>query len=356
MSEYTQSPADRKLNIRHSYKAVLLILAAVLIVLAAMHTGIALFWSRTASASRFCHLFSGVVLAAVLIVFVLKVYRPLVQTEHALYIFETFGEDFSVKIDKHNSVYPIALSLNRIHAHMQASIDREYKARMKQKDAEIHALQSQINPHFLYNTLDTIRSLALINDDEPVAEMTEALSTFFRYSIGKRGHMVRLSEELENIDSYLAIQNYRFQNKVSYQVMIEGNRDEILSCRIPKLLLQPIIENAVYHGIEPKVGAGRITVRIFTTPSSLVIHIRDDGIGMEEKELQAIREILRQKKHGEGRGFHPQGSGIALINIHQRIQLNYGEEYGICVASTKDVGSEVELRIPIISEYGKDAI
>lgn len=349
-------PPQTDRELRHSYKAILLALGFIIAVLIIMHAGAALFWDKTAHVSCLLHCISGLTLSAVLIVFVWRIYRPLVQIERALYIFETFGQDFSVNIDKHNSVYPIALSLNRIHDHIQESINREYKARMKQKDAEIHALQNQINPHFLYNTLDTIRSLALINDDEQVAEMTEALSTFFRYSIGKRGHIVRLEEELENINHYLAIQNYRFQNKVSYQVIIEGNREEILSCRIPKLLLQPIIENAVYHGIEPKVGPGSITVRIFTTAASLVIHIRDDGIGMEETELQAIRGVLRQEKHIEDRSDHPQGIGIALINIHQRIQLNYGEEYGIRVASTKDVGSEVELRIPIVYEYGKDAI
>ena len=216
---------------------------------------------------------------------------------------------------------------------------------MKQKDAEIHALQSQINPHFLYNTLDSIRGLALMNDDEEVADMTEALSVFFRYSIGQKGHIVTLQDELENIKNYLVIQNNRFKNKLFFQVLIDGDEADILHCRLPKLLLQPVIENAIYHGIEPKIGPGHITVRISTTEKRLIINVRDDGIGMDESDLQSINQKLRKGKYVD-ESTH--GNGIALININQRIILNYGERYGITLASTKGVGSDVELTLPII--------
>lgn len=354
MPEHTQSAAQ-ELKIHHSYKSILLVLGLVTVFQMIVHIASVFFWSTDIAVNRLIHLSAALVLGGILIVFIKWIYFPLTKIEYALHVFETYGEDFSVSIDKYSRIYPIAHSLNRIHSHMQESIDREYKAHMKQKDAEIHALQNQINPHFLYNTLDAIRSLALINNDEQVADMTEALSSFFRYSIGEKGHVVTLREELENIDSYLAIQKSRFQSKVSYQVVIEGNREEVLSCQIPKLLLQPIIENAVYHGIEPKVGPGRIVLRIFTIETSLIIHVQDNGIGMDEEELQLIRQKLRQAKYtDESMASH--SSGIALTNINQRILLNYGEEYGIRVASTKGVGSEVELRIPMIHEHQKGAI
>lgn len=253
----------------------------------------------------------------------------------------------AVSIDRYSDLYPVAHSLNHIHSRLRESIDREYVAHMKQKDAEIHALQSQINPHFLYNTLDAIRGLALINNDEAVADMTEALSAFFRYSIGQKGHIVTLRDELENIQSYLVIQNNRFKNKLSFQVLIDGDKEWVLDCRLPKLLLQPVIENAVYHGIEPKVGPGRITIRILTTEERLIINVQDDGVGMAEEDLQSIIQKLRQGKHLE-ESPSSQSSGIALININQRIILNYGEQYGITFTSTKGLGSEVELSLPVL--------
>ena len=223
-------------------------------------------------------------LAAVMIVLLLWVYFPIVKIERALVIFETYGEDFSVSENCFSDTYPITHSLNHIHSRLRESIDREYVAYMKQKDAEIHALQSQINPHFLYNTLDSIRGLALA---------------------------------------------------------------DILRCRLPKLLLQPIIENAVYHGIEPKIGPGHIVIRISTTEKRLIINVQDDGIGMDEAALKSINQKLRQGKHVD-ESTHVYGNGIALININQRIILNYGEGYGVTLASTAGVGSEVELTLPII--------
>lgn len=332
-----------------SYKALLLIISIVWGIIVCtlglsayilQQTGNAVFWP--------CAL-SAVGLTGIWMIFFRWIYCPVAKIEQALQIFEAYGEDFAVSMDRYSDTWPIAHSLNRIHSRLLESIDREYVAHMKQKDAEIHALQSQINPHFLYNTLDSIRGLALINDDEEVAEMTEALSVFFRYSIGQKGHIVTLREELENIKSYLLIQNNRFKDKLFFEVLIDGDEEKILQYQFPKLLLQPVIENAVYHGIEPKIGPGHIRIRIFTTENKLIIHVQDDGIGMEESDLQSLKEKLRRGKDGdEPPTSH--GNGIALININQRIILNYGERYGLTFASTKGVGSEVELTLPIICE------
>nr|WP_326183720.1 sensor histidine kinase [uncultured Oscillibacter sp.] len=332
-----------------SYKILLLLISIVLacIVCALVFVAYCLFQSDRA----LCLLCLAAALALVVLwaVFFRWIYSPIIKIEQALQIFEAYGEDFSVSIDRYSDTWPIAHSLNRIHSRLRESIDREYIAHMKQKDAEIHALQSQINPHFLYNTLDSIRGLALINNDEEVAEMTEALSVFFRYSIGQKGHIVTLREELENIKSYLLIQNNRFKDKLFFNVLIDGDEEQIMRYQFPKLLLQPVIENAVYHGIEPKIGPGHITIRIFTTETQLVVNVQDDGIGMEESELQALKEKLRGGKYVE-EPVSSHGNGIALININQRIILNYGEHYGLTLSSTKGIGSEVELTLPIICE------
>lgn len=293
---------------------------------------------------------SAGLLAGSLAILVLWVYHPIRKIEKALHVFESYGEEFSVTIDRYSDTYPIAHSLNRIHSRLRESIDREYEAHMKQKDAEIHALQSQINPHFLYNTLDSIRGLALMNEDDEVADMTEALSVFFRYSIGQKGHTVTLQDELDNIKNYLMIQNNRFKNKLFFQVLVDDDRQDILHCKLPKLLLQPVIENAVYHGIEPKLGPGHIVIRISATEKTLVINVQDDGIGMDEETLRFIKQKLRQGKYVADEPAQPHKIGIALVNINQRIILNYGERYGVTLASTKGVGSEVELTLPIICD------
>ena len=134
------------------------------------------------------------------------------------------------------------------------SLDHEYNALICQKQAEINALQSQINPHFLYNVLDSIRGQALSERSVELASMTEALATFFRYSISKKGNMVSLADEMKNVDNYLFIQRFRFGNKIEIIKKIED--EELMNCLIPKLTLQPIVENAIYHGLEHRNYGG----------------------------------------------------------------------------------------------------
>ena len=290
-----------------------------------------------------------VILAGIAWIFAWRIYRPLRAIEDALTVFQQHGENFSVSIDRHSAAYPIAHRLNSIHAELHQSIAREYTARMKQQDAEIHALQSQINPHFLYNTLDAIRGLALLHDDEPVADMTEALSTFFRYSIGQKGFIVTLQDELDNIRNYLTIQDCRFRNKLSMQIEIDDPEPEqVLQSRIPKLILQPIIENSVFHGIEPKIGKGTIRIRIFRTQDALFINVQDDGVGMDEVTLSGIQYKLQQ-----GLAYTTSQisrGGIALVNINQRILLNYGDRYGMTISSVQGCGCEVELILPLLTD------
>lgn len=347
MAEHSKYSLKNKKDL--SYKVLLLLLSIALLIIIGALSFIAYCLYQRAHILFLICLMAIISLAILWIIFFRWIYCPIIKIEQALQIFESYGEDFAVNIDRYSDTWPIAHSLNRIHSRLRESIDREYIAHMKQKDAEIHALQSQINPHFLYNTLDSIRGLALINHDEQVAEMTEALSVFFRYSIGQKGHIVTLREELENIKSYLLIQNNRFKDKLYFKVLIDGDEDRIMRYQFPKLLLQPVIENAVYHGIEPKIGPGHITIRIFTTETQLIVNVQDDGIGMEETDLQALKEKLRKGKNIEEPSSSC-GNGIALININQRIILNYGEHYGLTFASTKGVGSEVELTLPLICE------
>lgn len=228
------------------------------------------------------------------------------------------------------------------------SVDREYTALISKKQAEINALQSQINPHFLYNTLDSIRGQALFDGNRKIAQMTEALATFFRYSISWKGNIVTLADELKNVTNYITIQQFRFNNRFNIIKKI-SDEEFIMNCRIPKLTIQPIIENAIYHGLETKEGKGEIVIRIMATDARLLINIVDNGIGIPDDLLDSLNESLSKElqlteKH------QPLKHGIALKNVNERIKLCFGEWYGITISSTVGVGTDVAITLPLITD------
>lgn len=204
-------------------------------------------------------------------------------------------------------------------------------------------LQNQINPHFLYNTLENIRARAILDDNTVIADMTEALSRFFRYNISKRSDVVKLSDELDNIRTYVQIQQYRFSNKFDFQIFIHDEDREVMHAMIPKMTLQPIVENAIFHGMENKIGKGHIEIHIESDETHVYVIVEDDGAGMTEDKLDSLMKKLSiSNAEAAGKSSH----GIAMININRRLRLFFGEEYGITVSSTEGVGTEVELRLP----------
>lgn len=216
--------------------------------------------------------------------------------------------------------------------------------------AEYRALQNQINPHFLYNTLEAIRSDALCEGSENIANITEALAKFFRYTISNVNSMVDLEAEINNSENYFAIQNFRFGDKINLEINLDEEDMSVLEYKIPKLTLQPIIENAIIHGLEHKMGRGTVQIDITTTEDRLIIKITDDGVGMDEDVLNGINERL----YGiSGQGFKSDDArrgGIALINVNNRIKLQFGEKYGLRIYSIKDFGTSVELTLPKVRE------
>lgn len=213
---------------------------------------------------------------------------------------------------------------------------------LSKRQAQYLALQNQINPHFLYNTLESIRSEALISGLDSVAEMCEALATFFRYTISNQENLVTVEEELQNIKTYFYIQQYRFGSRLALKVDYEEqDLDDLRRCKIPKLTLQPIVENAIIHGIEQKLGNGTVTVSLTLTERCLLIRISDDGTGMSPDILEKInRRIASGMSSGTGKG------GIAIANVNNRIKLLFGDTFGVTVYSTLGVGTDVEITLP----------
>lgn len=215
------------------------------------------------------------------------------------------------------------------------------------RQAHYLALQNQINPHFLYNTLEGIRGEALSAGLDSVAQMTEALATYFRYTISNLENLVTLEDELVNIDNYYIIQQYRFGDRI-HQEVDYNPEDEILKYKLPKLTLQPIVENAIYHGIEPKMGKGIFRIKIVVTSSRLLITVSDDGIGITEERLNEINQKLHSKSLDYIETDNNSKGGIAIVNVNNRIKLLFGEEYGINIYSTLNVGTDVEITLPLI--------
>ncbi len=217
---------------------------------------------------------------------------------------------------------------------------------LNKRQAQYLALQNQINPHFLYNTLESIRGEALIAGLSGVADMTEALAKFFRYTITNVENLVTVQDELDNCETYFLIQKYRFGERLQLHIDYDAEDwEDIMGCKIPKLTLQPILENSIIHGTELKVETGNLRIQFERTQDRLLIRISDDGVGMDEETLAKLNRKLgrdgNELIHGEERK-----GGIALANVNSRIHLIFGEEYGLHVYSVPQKGTDVEVTIP----------
>ncbi|MDD2972780.1 MAG: histidine kinase [Lachnospiraceae bacterium] len=256
----------------------------------------------------------------------------------------TDGQIYKELMEKSCDVFP---NLDGVLLRFDDLVDRNKTIQLSTKQAEFLALQNQINPHFLYNTLDAIRGDALCAGMDNIADITEALSTFFRYTITEVGNLVTLEDELENIDNYFTIQKYRFGDKLKIHIDIEED-DEILQLQCPKLMLQPIVENAIFHGLEKKNKGGIVSIDFDVSDSRVVINVRDDGIGIDEDTLNKINQKLDHISMGYivDEGKHK--SGIALNNVCRRIKLLFGEEYGIHIYSMQGLGTQACISLPML--------
>ena len=206
------------------------------------------------------------------------------------------------------------------------------------REAELELLQIQINPHFLYNTLDTIMWLAEAGKQKEVVLTVGALSDFFRSSLNQGKDIITIAEETLHFTCYLKIQQVRYQDILDYEVEIS---EEIENCLIPKITLQPLIENALYHGIKNKRGKGKIQVRGRAEGDHCILTVEDNGIGMQEERLREVINAINNKKSSKN-GFY------GLYNVNERIQLKFGEEYGLSIHSVYGEGTRVEIRLPYL--------
>ena len=233
--------------------------------------------------------------------------------------------------------------LHDFFADVEERLHGEEITKLRQKQAEYLALQNQINPHFLYNALEAIRTDALLADCEDIAETTEALATFFRYTISNVKEYVTFSDELDNAENYFTVQRCRFGDKISMELEIEN--EKLLEARMPKLILQPLVENAVAHGLEGKLGPGTVRIIVENSDRTLFLRVRDDGVGIPDERVQRLNE---QFAGDSGAPTGQQKGGIALRNVNSRIRLMFGENYGLRVFSAEGIGTECCVTLPLL--------
>lgn len=294
-----------------------------------------------------------VILAALLLLtllFLWAYYRHYLRIWHPLQTRLNSLQELSADPEANDPTF-VAQALLSIIDRYEEAYQNEYTAQLLQKQAELDSLQSQINPHFLYNTLESIRGQAIEDGSFQTAEMIEVLSKLFRYTISQHGDLFSLDQELRSLDNYLRIQQYRFDNRFHVLKAYDEHNMKLLSYKIPKLSLQPIVENALYHGLENLTKHGVIEIGITTSQSRLIIYIEDNGIGMSPEAVHAMNEKLRSYTYkAETRSTGTKHSGIAVTNVNARLKLLYGQEYGITLFSTQGMGTRVELTMPLLEE------
>lgn len=249
-----------------------------------------------------------------------------------------FDEDWS-------EIPELAFFLEKI----KAMDDRESFSELKSRQAEFLALQNQINPHFLYNTLEAIRGDAIGAGMNDIADTTKALATFFRYTITEVKKLVTLEDELDNVENYFIVQKYRFGDKIALKTEFLDDEMDLIRAGMPKLVLQPIVENAIAHGLEGKLGKGTVTIAIDHTDSELLITVRDDGIGMPQEAVERLNDTFREQSINPVSSKTPKRGHIALSNVNSRIKLLFGANYGIHILSVEKLGTEVQITLPYVT-------
>lgn len=272
-----------------------------------------------------------------------KISQPIKKLERYMKMVEKGRFDIHIDIKGDAEVAHLSKTFNMMVTRIRQLMDQIVREQEAKRISELNALQAQINPHFLYNTLDSIVWMAEKGKMQEVITMVTSLARLFRISISKGRNIITVDEEIEHAKNYLIIQQIRFKNKFTFVINVD---DEVRKCKTLKLILQPIIENSIYHGIEYMVDEGLITINAGKRNGRLMFEIIDNGLGIMPETL---KNILAFEHHSD------KGSGVGLKNVHERIRLYYGSDYGIEIESEPEEGTTVRIWQPV-AEYEKEVL
>lgn len=271
-----------------------------------------------------------------------KISRPIKQLEKSMKMVEQGQLNINLDIKGEAEVAQLSRTFNLMVLRIRQLMNQIVQEQESKRISELNALQAQINPHFLYNTLDSVVWMAENGKHDDVICMVTALARLFRISISRGKNIINVSEELEHARNYLVIQSIRYRNKFEYEFNIQ---EEALRYKTLKLILQPIIENAIYHGIEYMVDKGKIKISVSIENDKLLFIVEDNGVGIEPEVLNSLLDKELNKKRD---------SGVGVKNVHERIQLYFGKQYGLKIESELDEGTIVQIWLPLIEEVSKE--
>ncbi len=266
-----------------------------------------------------------------------KVLHPIISVKNAMLKVEQGNLEVSVRENEWAELGVLSKGFNSMVNEITNLIGKIIREEDEKKDIQLKVLQSQINPHFLYNTLNTIRIMASSYGAEDIMEAVTSLIDLLRITISNPNEFITVNEEIEHVKSYMKIQKLRYGDNINLDISIS---DEVGDYLTPKLILQPIVENALFHGLEPKSYAGTVSVGGEVRGDNIVITIADDGVGMGAAQLDALRKMIGS---GEDRGS---SGSIGISNIDKRIKLHFGEKYGVRLNAEPGKGMCVELIFP----------
>jgi len=286
-------------------------------------------------------LLAGLLLA---ILFSAQITKPIFLLQRHFQKFQNGELNSRIRIRRKDEMGDLLASFNEMTIRFEQLIKQNYMTQINERTAQFKALQAQIHPHFLYNTLDSIGNIARIQGVPLVQEIAVRLASMLRSTISMSNHTATLQDELDHVQAYLSIQNIRYGNKfrVDWDIQMET-----LSLPIIKLTLQPVVENAIYHGLEMKTGPGQILIRSILMPDkrSYLIEVHDNGNGIDPDTLLKLQKQLQYPMADMLKPSDKSGGGLGLVNVQQRIQLEYGTAYGLTIESGGE-GTVVKLRLP----------
>lgn len=291
----------------------------------------------------------GLLLLCVLIIAVVSVLQRSI-TEPLAALGETTKRiaqgDFSARseVKSRDELGALSARVNEMAVALEGMVQRIHEDESRMRHAELRLLQEQINPHFLYNTLDTIVWLIEGNQPEEAEEMLLSLSNYFRLVLSRGREFISVEDEEKHIRSYLEIQQVRYRDLLHYEIAISP---ALYAYEIIKMTLQPIVENALYHGIKNKRSGGMIRITGELAAGQLLLTVSDNGIGMDQETLEKLREEI-------ARACRETESGFGLANVSERIRMNYGSEYGLSVESEPGFGTTVTIRLPAKRKGGTE--
>lgn len=248
--------------------------------------------------------------------------------------------DIKVQTSGSFEIYHLGKSIQKMAVKIQGLMKDIIREQEERRKSDLDSLQAQISPHFLYNTLDIIVWMIEEEKSQDAVRVVTALARLFRISLSKGKHIISVGDELEHVRNYLIIQTLRFKDTFTYEFQIQ---EEVKSLSIIKLVVQPLVENAIYHGMDGMYGDGKITICAYLKEGDLYISVKDNGMGMKREQLDALLDYSQEVKTAKG-------NGLGVRNVHERIRLYFGEDYGLTITSELDVGTEVLIHLPKV-EY-----